>query len=90
MSTLICLPSELYCDGVRHCPSGFDEREENCAHVFAPLLYMYAVAIVTVAAVICVAIAVVQRMRSRTVFRSTGRRRFKRKKIGLTFGWKMG
>ena len=65
-----CIRAELYCDGVRHCPSGFDEREENCAHVFAPLLYMYAVAIVTVAAVICVAIAVVQRMRSRTGFRS--------------------
>ena len=52
-------------------PSGFDEREENCAHVFAPLLYMYAVAIVTVALVICVAIVVVQRMRSRSIFRST-------------------
>ena len=67
-----CIRAELYCDGVRHCPSGFDEREENCAHVFAPLLYMYAVAIVAVAAVICVAIVVVQRMRSRSgdVFRS--------------------
>ena len=55
-----CIRAELYCDGIRHCPSGFDEREENCAHVFAPLLYMYAIAIVTVAVVICVAIVVVQ------------------------------
>ena len=66
-----CIRAELYCDGVRHCPSGFDEREENCVHVFAPLLYMYAVAIVTVAVGICVGIAVAQRMRSRSIYRST-------------------
>jgi hypothetical protein len=67
-----CIRAELYCDGIRHCPSGFDEKEENCEHVFAPLLYMYGVAIITATVVICIIIIVVQRMRSsRSIFFST-------------------
>ena len=62
-----CIRAELYCDGVRHCPSGFDEIEENCAHVFAPLLYMYAGAAVVCMVVICVIIVVVQKMRARSI-----------------------
>ena len=31
----------LWCDGVRHCPSGFDERDENCSYRFGvTLLYV--------------------------------------------------
>lgn len=26
-----CISSELWCDGLRHCPSGNDEQEVNCA-----------------------------------------------------------
>ncbi|KAK9883390.1 hypothetical protein WA026_001565 [Henosepilachna vigintioctopunctata] len=26
-----CISSELWCDGLRHCPSGNDEQESNCA-----------------------------------------------------------
>ncbi len=60
-----CIGAELYCDGVRHCPSGFDEKEENCEHVFAPLLYMYGVAVSTATIVICGIIVVVQKIRNR-------------------------
>lgn len=33
----------LWCDGVRHCPSGYDEREENCAYRFGVTLLYVAV-----------------------------------------------
>lgn len=26
-----CISSDLWCDGLRHCPSGNDEQEINCA-----------------------------------------------------------
>ena len=26
-----CISQELWCDGLRHCPSGNDEEEVNCA-----------------------------------------------------------
>ncbi|XP_063974900.1 uncharacterized protein LOC135161350 [Diachasmimorpha longicaudata] len=36
-----CISSVLWCDGVRHCPSGFDEEEENCSYRFGvTLLYV--------------------------------------------------
>ncbi|XP_023246142.1 uncharacterized protein LOC106639496 [Copidosoma floridanum] len=36
-----CISSVLWCDGVHHCPSGFDEREENCSYRFGvTLLYV--------------------------------------------------
>ncbi|KAJ8675463.1 hypothetical protein QAD02_011249 [Eretmocerus hayati] len=36
-----CISSVLWCDGVRHCPSGFDEREENCSYrLGVTLLYV--------------------------------------------------
>jgi hypothetical protein len=36
-----CISAALWCDGSRHCPSGFDEEEANCAYQFGiPLLYV--------------------------------------------------
>jgi hypothetical protein len=36
-----CISSVLWCDGVRHCPSGFDEHEENCSYrLGVTLLYV--------------------------------------------------
>lgn len=36
-----CISSVLWCDGVRHCPSGFDEEEINCSYRFGvTLLYV--------------------------------------------------
>ncbi|KAL1140517.1 hypothetical protein AAG570_000447, partial [Ranatra chinensis] len=36
-----CISSELWCDGERHCPSGYDEAEVNCAFQFGvPVLYV--------------------------------------------------
>ncbi|XP_066996232.2 uncharacterized protein [Anabrus simplex] len=36
-----CISAALWCDGSRHCPSGFDEEETNCAYQFGiPLLYV--------------------------------------------------
>ncbi|XP_063227000.1 uncharacterized protein LOC134533409 [Bacillus rossius redtenbacheri] len=36
-----CISAALWCDGSRHCPSGFDEEESNCAYQLAvPLLYV--------------------------------------------------
>ena len=38
-----CISSVLWCDGIRHCPSGFDEREENCSYRFGTTLLYVAV-----------------------------------------------
>uniref|UniRef100_T1H970 CUB domain-containing protein n=1 Tax=Rhodnius prolixus TaxID=13249 RepID=T1H970_RHOPR len=36
-----CISSALWCDGAKHCPSGFDEEETNCAFQFGvPVLYV--------------------------------------------------
>ncbi|XP_031849407.2 uncharacterized protein LOC116434797 isoform X1 [Nomia melanderi] len=36
-----CISSVLWCDGIRHCPSGFDEEEANCSYRFGiTLLYV--------------------------------------------------
>ncbi|XP_046614691.1 uncharacterized protein LOC124302497 isoform X1 [Neodiprion virginianus] len=36
-----CINVALWCDGVRHCPSGFDEEEGNCSYRFGvTLLYV--------------------------------------------------
>lgn len=36
-----CIPPALWCDGVPHCRSGFDEDESNCAfQLGVPTLYM--------------------------------------------------
>ncbi|XP_043485258.1 uncharacterized protein LOC122513084 [Leptopilina heterotoma] len=36
-----CISSDLWCDGVKHCPSGFDEEEKNCSYRFGvTLLYV--------------------------------------------------
>ncbi|KAG7207416.1 hypothetical protein KM043_009065 [Ampulex compressa] len=36
-----CISSVLWCDGVRHCPSGFDEEEANCSYrLGVTLLYV--------------------------------------------------
>lgn len=40
-----CISSALWCDGIRHCPSGFDEDEGNCAFQFGvPILYIFIIA----------------------------------------------
>lgn len=59
-----CIRAELWCDGTAHCPSGFDETEENCAHVFVPILYMYAAAALTFVFFVFIVIIIVQRLRS--------------------------
>ncbi|XP_034949429.1 uncharacterized protein [Chelonus insularis] len=33
-----CISSILWCDGIRHCPSGFDEEEINCSYRFGETL----------------------------------------------------
>ncbi|KAI4501041.1 hypothetical protein M0802_003844 [Mischocyttarus mexicanus] len=38
-----CISQVLWCDGVRNCPSGIDEREENCSYRFGPTLYYVAI-----------------------------------------------
>ncbi|KYN07633.1 Cubilin [Cyphomyrmex costatus] len=38
-----CISSVLWCDGVRHCPSGFDEEEANCSYRFGVTLLYVAV-----------------------------------------------
>ncbi|KAK7874269.1 hypothetical protein R5R35_006304 [Gryllus longicercus] len=36
-----CISAALWCDGARHCPSGFDEEDANCAYQLGvPLLYV--------------------------------------------------
>lgn len=37
-----CIASELWCDGVHHCPSGYDELDANChAQSQSPMLDMF-------------------------------------------------
>ncbi|XP_043671206.1 uncharacterized protein LOC122630605 [Vespula pensylvanica] len=38
-----CINQVLWCDGVRHCPSGFDEEEANCSYRFGVTLLYVAV-----------------------------------------------
>ncbi|XP_012251545.2 uncharacterized protein LOC105683496 [Athalia rosae] len=38
-----CINVALWCDGVRHCPSGFDEEEGNCSYRFGVTLLYVAV-----------------------------------------------
>ncbi|KAK0179052.1 hypothetical protein PV327_007878 [Microctonus hyperodae] len=38
-----CISSSLWCDGIRHCPSGFDEEEINCSYRFGVTLLYVAV-----------------------------------------------
>lgn len=36
-----CINSQLWCDGIKHCPTGYDEEESNCAFQFGvPVLYV--------------------------------------------------
>ena len=36
-----CINSSLWCDGVSHCPSGFDEAAKHCSFILQlPLLYL--------------------------------------------------
>ncbi|CAK9815025.1 hypothetical protein ANTPLA_LOCUS8462 [Anthophora plagiata] len=35
-----CISSVLWCDGIRHCPSGFDEEEANCSYRFGVTLLL--------------------------------------------------
>ncbi|XP_074027638.1 uncharacterized protein isoform X1 [Leptinotarsa decemlineata] len=55
-----CISSELWCDGLRHCPSGNDEQESNCsAHRGFPTAYLNSVALSAVAVVILISVVVV-------------------------------
>ncbi|XP_057327252.1 uncharacterized protein LOC130668799 [Microplitis mediator] len=38
-----CISSVLWCDGIKHCPSGFDEEEINCSYRFGVTLLYVAV-----------------------------------------------
>ncbi|CAG9863463.1 unnamed protein product, partial [Phyllotreta striolata] len=41
-----CISSELWCDGLRHCPSGNDEQESNCSSKGGfPAAYLNALAL---------------------------------------------
>jgi hypothetical protein len=36
-----CINSSLWCDGVSHCPSGYDEAAKHCSFILQlPLLYL--------------------------------------------------
>jgi len=59
-----CISSDLWCDGKRNCPSGWDESERNCSHLLIPIHYLYFVAAGAVFLFIVTAIIVVCRLRS--------------------------
>ncbi|CAH1959270.1 unnamed protein product [Acanthoscelides obtectus] len=56
-----CISSELWCDGLRHCPSGNDEQESNCSihglGISAAYLNQAALSAVGLTAVVVIAIA---------------------------------
>ena len=39
-----CISQDLWCDGEKNCPDGWDEAEEHCSHLLIPLHYLYFVA----------------------------------------------
>ncbi|KAJ8928638.1 hypothetical protein NQ314_018774, partial [Rhamnusium bicolor] len=55
-----CISSELWCDGLRHCPSGNDEQESNCSiHGGFPTAYLNSAALSAVGVVILISIVVI-------------------------------
>lgn len=64
-----CISGALWCDGTRHCPSGFDEDDANCAfQLGVPLLYVAigAAALGALALLIAITAAVKLRQHRRT------------------------
>ncbi|XP_044759196.1 uncharacterized protein LOC123316942 isoform X1 [Coccinella septempunctata] len=54
-----CISSDLWCDGLRHCPSGNDEQEANCALRGGFQISVFnSIALTTIALVIFVTISV--------------------------------
>ncbi|XP_060522930.1 uncharacterized protein LOC132699948 [Cylas formicarius] len=54
-----CISSELWCDGLRHCPSGNDEQESNCSvHAGFPYNYLNSAALSAVGLVILTSLIV--------------------------------
>lgn len=54
-----CISSELWCDGLRHCPSGNDEQESNCSiHSDFPTAYLNSVAFSAAGIVILISVIV--------------------------------
>ncbi|VEN62651.1 unnamed protein product, partial [Callosobruchus maculatus] len=56
-----CISSELWCDGLRHCPSGNDEQESNCSihglGISAAYLNQAALSAVGLTVVVVIAVA---------------------------------
>ncbi|XP_065344971.1 uncharacterized protein LOC135942650 [Cloeon dipterum] len=54
-----CINASLFCDGVQHCPSGFDEASESCAPYFLRLpQLLYLLVVVAALSSLCVALSV--------------------------------
>ncbi|CAH0564504.1 unnamed protein product, partial [Brassicogethes aeneus] len=52
-----CISPELWCDGLRHCPSGNDEQESNCSiNNGFPVQYLNSVALTAVGLVLVVTV----------------------------------
>ncbi|XP_968153.3 uncharacterized protein LOC656535 [Tribolium castaneum] len=55
-----CISSDLWCDGLRHCPSGNDEQESNCSiHAGFPISYLNSVALCALALVVTTTVIIV-------------------------------
>eukprot|EP00094_Tigriopus_californicus_P007098 TCALIF_06833-PA protein Name:"Protein of unknown function" AED:0.06 eAED:0.06 QI:0/0/0/0.6/1/1/5/0/1037 len=58
-----CIDASLWCDGIAHCPSGFDESEDNCRHVFGPILFTYCLSAFIILLLVLIGFVIVQRCR---------------------------
>ncbi|XP_059481881.1 uncharacterized protein LOC132200435 isoform X2 [Neocloeon triangulifer] len=72
-----CINSSLFCDGVVHCPSGFDEASESCAPYFLRLpQLLYLLVVVAALTSLCVALGV-------STYKACYRRRKKQARLRL-------
>ncbi|KAG5882973.1 hypothetical protein JTB14_026431 [Gonioctena quinquepunctata] len=55
-----CISSELWCDGLRHCPSGNDEQESNCSiHGGFPMAYLNSLTLSVVGVLFLISVVVI-------------------------------
>ncbi|XP_076275991.1 uncharacterized protein LOC143206967 [Rhynchophorus ferrugineus] len=55
-----CISSKLWCDGLRHCPSGNDEQEANCSiNSSFPYDYLNSIALAALALVVIATLVVI-------------------------------